>query len=256
MSDASGSAAARRDASLGDRRCAWCNGPIPRSARLDSVYCKTLHRQAAHRFGKLRRRRTATTRPMRFAYADPPYPRLAHRYYRDHPDFAGEVDHARLIARLEDGWPDGWALSTSASALPSVLALCPPGCRVAAWVRGERPAAHLTPLSAWEPVIFRGGRELLTGPADGRRIDALVYAARPRKTDPRRVTGAKPAAFAWWLFDLLGALPGDDLEDLFPGSGGIARAWSIYSDGPPTRPSSTPTTRRASIERDSITVAR
>jgi hypothetical protein len=43
------------------------------------------------------------------------------------------------------------------------------------------------------------------------------------------VHGAKPAAFCWWLFDLLGALPGDDLVDLFPGSGGVARAWGLYN---------------------------
>ena len=44
--------------------------------------------------------------------------------------------------------------------------------------------------------------------------------------------GAKPAAFCWWVFDLLGALPGDELVDLFPGSGGI------------TLPCFTPSTRR------------
>lgn len=183
---------------------------------------------------------------MRFAYADPPYPKLARRYYAGVDRHAAEVDHAHLVARLEHDYPDGWALSTSAAALPAVLALCPPGVDVAAWVRGERATTHLRPLSAWEPVIVRGGRDLLTGPGpDVRRVDALVYGARPRTTDPRRVIGAKPAAFAWWLFDLLGALPGDDLDDLFPGSGGIARAWSLYSTGR----ASTPTTRRPSIER-------
>ena len=30
---------------------------------------------------------------MRFAYADPPYPGLSARYYRNEPTFAGEVDH-------------------------------------------------------------------------------------------------------------------------------------------------------------------
>jgi hypothetical protein len=57
----------------------------------------------------------------------------------------------------------------------------------------------------------------------------LVHVARPRLTDPARVVGAKPAAFAGWLFELLGALPGDQLDDLFPGSGGIARAWALYA---------------------------
>lgn len=267
--------AVRRDASSGDRRCAWCHGPIPPRARSDSVYCCTLHRQAAHRFGKLRRRRAATLEPMRLAYADPPYPGTADRYYAGHHDYAGEVDHRHLVDRLVDQYPDGWALSTSAAALPRVLALCPPDVRVACWVRGERPAAHLTPLSAWEPVIYRGGRALLTGPGQGRRTDTLVYTARARLTDRRRVTGTKPAAFAWWLFDLLGALPGDRLDDLYPGSGGIARAWQLYTTGPPTstnssfassnegpkpevgtRRPSTSTTRSGSIERDAITVAR
>ena len=51
----------------------------------------------------------------------------------------------------------------------------------------------------------------------------------------RRVVGAKPAAFCWWLFDLLGALPGDELVDLFPGSGGIGRAWRLYSSAGESR---------------------
>ena len=59
--------------------------------------------------------------------------------------------------------------------------------------------------------------------------------ARIRTTDPRRVVGAKPAAFCWWLFDLLGALPGDELVDLFPGSGGIGRAWRLYASAGESR---------------------
>lgn len=237
------STAVQRDAS---RVCRWCHDPIAPTARRDSIYCRTLCRQAAHRFGRDRRTRRATLDPLELAYADPPYPRKSRRYYADHPDYAGEVDHAALIARLDAGYPDGWALSTSAASLPTVLALCPPDVRVAAWLRGERPVAHRRPLSAWEPVIYRGGRPLLTGPGPERRTDALAYVARARLSDRRRVTGAKPAAFAFWLFDLLGALPGDRLDDLFPGSGGIARAWTIYATGTrrldpgPTRRASTP----------------
>ncbi|WP_336633428.1 MULTISPECIES: hypothetical protein [unclassified Microbacterium] len=93
---------------------------------------------------------------MRLAYADPPYPGLSKRYYGRHPDYAGEVDHKRLIEQL-DAY-DGWALSTSARALQDVLALCPPGTRVAAWVRGERPTRSAGPLNAWEPVLYFGGR--------------------------------------------------------------------------------------------------
>ena len=84
---------------------------------------------------------------MRFAYADPPYPRQAKRLYGNHPDYAGEVDHRELIDRLVAEYPDGWALSTSAQALQEVLALCPTpkynrenrqqfgSIRVCAWVK-------------------------------------------------------------------------------------------------------------------------
>lgn len=211
------------------RICRWCEGPISPAARADALYCSTRCRQAAHRFHRGAALRVASGSALRLAYADPPYPGLA-GYYRDHPDFEGEVDHHALIERLCDEFPDGWALSTSAAALRDVLASCPTSVRVAAWFRGERPTKHYRPLNGWEPVVFHGGRALLSRPhVDERRVDALVHVARARLTDPRRVVGAKPAAFCWWLFRLLGALPHDELVDLFPGSGGVSRAWRHYS---------------------------
>lgn len=54
------------------------------------------------------------SKPMRFAYADPPYIGQAKRHYS----------------------PDGWALSASAPSLATILPLCPSGYRVAVWARG------------------------------------------------------------------------------------------------------------------------
>ena len=107
------------------RLCAWCENPIPAKARRDAVCCSVRCRQARHRFFRAvgYADSVAPGRTLRLAYADPPYPGKA-RLYRDHPDYAGEVDHAALLADLS-GY-DGWALSTSAQALPVVLALCPP----------------------------------------------------------------------------------------------------------------------------------
>jgi hypothetical protein len=107
-------------------------------------------------------------------------------------------------------------LSTSAEALPVVLALFPPGVRVATWHRGERPARSRWPLQAWEPVTYSGGRQLATGT---RRTDSIVCGAGPLDTLPGQVIGAKPAAVCRWIFTLLGAGSGDSLDDLFPGSG-------------------------------------
>lgn len=223
------------------RRCAWCRGPIPAELRADAVCCSTRCRQARHRFTRgVGVGTSSTSSPLRLAYADPPYPGNSRRLYGEHPDYAGEVDHAALLEQLA-GF-DGWALSTSAEALPAVLALCPAGVRVAAWFRGERPTRSARPQNAWEPVIYAGGRAVVAqdlgtrssqledaSRTPGRRVDALVAVARPRTTDPARVIGAKPAVFARWVFDLLGALPGDELVDLFPGSGAIARAWEVYA---------------------------
>ena len=179
------------------RVCAWCEGPIPARARRDAVCCSVRCRQARHRFLRAvgRAEAVAPGRSLRLAYADPPYPGKA-RLYRDHPDYGGEVDHAALIARLADY--DGWALSTSAEALPAVLALCPPGVRVAAWHRGERPTRSRWPLHAWEPVIYHGGRQ--RSPGRGGPIRSCA-GSRRWTTLPGRVIGAKPAAVCRWIFD-------------------------------------------------------
>lgn len=213
------------------RLCAWCRGPIPAATRRDAVCCSVRCRQARHRFTRTvgaAPQGVAVGRPLRLAYADPPYPGKAW-LYRGHPDYAGEVDHEALIRRLSTY--DAWALSTSAAALPAVLALCPPGVRVAAWHRGERPTPSRQPLNAWEPVIYTGGRPAdPSRPAGGtRRVDSLIHGVSPMTTLPGRVIGAKPAAFCRWLFDLLGAAPGDNFDDLFPGSGAVTRAWDAFT---------------------------
>ena len=223
------------------RLCAWCENPIPARARRDAVCCSVRCRQARHRFRRAvgYADSVAPGRPLRLAYADPPYPGKA-RLYRDHPDFGGEVNHAGLIERLAAY--DGWALSTSAEALPAVLALCPAGVRVAAWHRGERPIRSRWPLYAWEPVIYHGGRQL----ADAqRRADSLVCGVGPLDTLPGRVIGAKPAAVCRWIFILLGAGPGDILDDLFPGSGAVSRAWAVYTGQEPSSPAAVYASRKA-----------
>jgi hypothetical protein len=206
--------------------CPWCRETFT-PARSDAKYCSQRCRQAAWRFGEGAVVRARATHPMRLAYADPPYPGLARRYYADHPDYAGEVDHRELLSRLQAY--DGFALSTNSRSLPSVLAVAEGlqlRVRVAAWFRGARPACSAWPLPAWEPVVYAGGRRV---PSRAGVHDALIRWARPRTTDPSRVVGAKPAAFCYWLFALLGALPGDDFGDLYPGSGGVARAWHVYT---------------------------
>lgn len=156
-------------------------------------------------------------RPLRFAYADPPYPGLARKYYQHEPTYAGEVDHPALIASLEYSY-DGWALSTSARALRQLLPLCPDGVRVCAWVKPKGASPRTFGLhSSWEAVLVKPGRAQRPGVRDW----LMAHAARGGGTLP----GRKPVAFCAWLFHALGARPGDELADLFPGTGIVGRAW-------------------------------
>ena len=134
------------------RLCDWCRGPIPPGKRRDAATCSKACRQAKHRF-RVGPAPRADGPPIRVAYADPPYPGKAHYY----PE-GQEIDHRELVERLVREFPDGWALSTSAEALPHVLRLCPLDVRVAAWVRPPRGGAAWGPRNSWEPVIYRGGR--------------------------------------------------------------------------------------------------
>lgn len=164
----------------------------------------------------------ATDRPMRFAYADPPYPGKSFYY----PE-GREVDHASLLEKLTAEYPDGWALSTSSEALRDVLALCPANVRVCAWFKGVRSTRSRRALVSWEPLIVSGGRPLradvVCDVADG-----LIAQGRFRSF-PGAMIGMKPPAFAEWMFRILGASPVDQLDDLFPGSGAIGVAWARYT---------------------------
>lgn len=209
------------------RPCAWCGAAIE-IPRRDARFCGVRCRQAAWRFGRQVGQATAADRPMRFAYADPPYPGKAGLY----PE-RREVDHAALVARLREGYPDGWALSTSSGALLDVWRLCP-DARLAVWVRPIRPTRSALPLDAFEVLLIAGGRPLPT--EDPQRItNVLDYRGRFR-AHPDAVIGMKPPAFATWMFEQLGARAGDELVDLYPGSGAIGRAWDRFTADPSPAP--------------------
>ena len=168
---------------------------------------------------------------MRMAYADPPYVGQAKKHYGHHEAYAGEVDHAELIERL-NGY-DGWALSLSGRSLRGILALCPEDVRVCAWLK---PWSNMLPgirvQYAWEPVIVRGGRQgphvkgepLLRDAATIANPEGFTFRTLPDGS----VIGRKPRAFCWWMFEVLGLRPGDQLDDLFPGNGAVSDAWQRW----------------------------
>jgi hypothetical protein len=155
---------------------------------------------------------------MRIAYADPPYPGCSH-YYKDHPDYAGEVDHQMLLERLATY--DGWVLHTSSVALPEPAPMLPKGARIMAWVK---PFAafkrNVSVAYAWEPVIVQAARKpVVTGRVVMRDFISCPIALR------KGLCGAKPPAVIRWAFEVVGAEPGDELDDMFPGTGIVGRTW-------------------------------
>jgi len=158
---------------------------------------------------------------MKIAYADPPYPGCAH-LYKDHKDYAGEVDHEQLIRRLQTEY-DGYILHTSSSALRLILPLCPEA-RVMSWVK---PFAafkrNVSVAYAWEPVLVKAARK----PVVSHRIVMRDWVSCSI-TMKKGLTGAKPEAVARWAFEMVGAEPTDTLDDLFPGTGAITDAWKKW----------------------------
>ena len=183
-------------------------------------------------------------RPVRFCYSDPPYLGQGRRYVEHHPDallWDKLETHADHIAMLSREYPDGWAMSCSSPSLRHLLPLCPDDVRIGSWVKpfhvfkkGVRPAY------AWEPVIYRGGRNKnhppppkggkATTPKDFLIeecpiVDEVVVSNITLK---RGLTGAKPERFCFWIFDLLGMRPEDEFHDFFPGTGAVTAAWEKW----------------------------
>ena len=157
---------------------------------------------------------------MRLAYADPPYIGQAKRHYSNDPSGipAEEVDHVKLIEQLNTY--DGWALSCSSPTLGYLLTLTP-DARVAAWVK---PFASWKPTQrvqyTWEPVIFKPTR-----PRGSKSVPSVRDYVSANITLRKGTHGAKPDAFCDWILNLLGYVKAEDtIDDLFPGSGSLARA--------------------------------
>lgn len=162
---------------------------------------------------------------MKLGYADPPYIGCAH-LYKDHPDFNGEVDHKELIDRLENEF-DGWVLH--ASATPTSMAALAPlvaktDARWMVWTKGFAAfKRNVSVAYAWEPVIVKPARK----PVVSKRLVMRDW-IQESITLRRGLTGVKPEAVCHWGFEVMGALPSDDLTDLYPGTGAVSRAWATW----------------------------
>jgi len=165
---------------------------------------------------------------VKLAYADPPYLGFCQKYGHEHNDSGGRAfdslcwddpqTHKLLFDYLAAHY-DGWAYSLTSTTLAQLLPMVP-HARVAAWVkpfasfkRGVRIAY------AWEPVLFVPARRAQQeGVPYGRDFIAESITLR------RGFTGTKPERVCRWVLDLLGYVDGDEVTDLFVGTGPMQRA--------------------------------
>lgn len=181
------------------------------------------------------------------AYADPPYLGCCELYGHEHNEDGGrpfdggcwnDVEtHRLLIEWLGSQYPDGWALSASEPSLRRLLPMCPADVRTSPWCKtfsafkkGVRPAY------AWEPVIWRGGRNPAWGhphpppPRNGKQTTPKDFHETwtPEGlfcpiTLKKGFTGAKPEDFCAFVLDLLNVQVGDVVVDVFTGTSVMGR---------------------------------
>ena len=157
---------------------------------------------------------------MKFAYADPPYYKQGKKLYGKLHDQAEVWDakqaHIDLINKLITEYPDGWALSCNPADLPWIIKH--DGIRICAWTKTFHQIRPTTVQYAWEAVLLYGGRK------DNKRKPMVRDWLSCRIAMKKGLTGAKPLEFNLWILDLLNYQNGDVLDDLFPGTNGMAEA--------------------------------
>lgn len=154
---------------------------------------------------------------MRFAYADPPYLGCgASRYGR--PEWDQMDTHCDLMVRLFNEYPEGWAMSCNPKDLWWLLSEGTDAVRVCFWGKTMHQIHHQVPVQyACEVVLLSGGRDAPNKPM------VRDWISGPRSQE-KGLVGAKPDYFNDWVLALLNYQPGDELDDLFPGTGGMGRA--------------------------------
>lgn len=188
-----------------------------------------------------------------FAIADPPYPletrrridnrpgrnprvtsrSRATRWYSGHADFHPEAaawddpqTHRDLLAHLVENF-DGWAIATSADGLGAYGEL-PVSAKLLVWQITNATPTTARIASSFEFVIVQTPVTRLGRGIYG-QIPDVLRAGAPR----RGFTGSKPAAWTHWVLAAMayGEDAGDELSDLFPGSGAVTEAASQLTIG-------------------------
>lgn len=177
---------------------------------------------------------------MKLAIADPPYLGRAVRWYGpngcgdgygkgqadNHPEaylWDKPETHVQLVHDLEANY-DGWAIAMSVHSLSTYLGAVETdsrnGIRVCVWHKPSAIQSGSRISNNWEPVLVKVPRTR-KGWKSGATRTKDVMSANPLR---QGFVGSKPYEWTQWVLDLLGYQQGDDVTDLFNGSGAVAEA--------------------------------
>jgi len=176
---------------------------------------------------------------MRLAIADPPYLDRAVRWYGEggtgYTAGSGQADnhpeaylwdipktHQDLARRLEQDY-DGYAIAMSVHSLSTYLSVIETnsrnGIRVGVWNKTMSLPSASRIHNSWEPVIFKIPKERRARNNGTATKDVLTSAVLQNN-----FIGAKPLVWTEWVLDVLGYKDGDQVDDLFAGSGAVSNA--------------------------------
>jgi hypothetical protein len=177
---------------------------------------------------------------MKLCIADPPYLGRAVRWYGEggcgygnginqadnHPEaYLWDIPetHKQLVRDLERDF-DGWAIAMSVHSLSTYLEVVETesrnGIRVCVWHKPAAVTSGNRVTNSWEPVLIRMPANRKGWKSGGVRTSD-VMTCNPLRSG---FVGSKPKEWTHWVLDLLGYQEGDEVIDLFEGSGAVAQA--------------------------------
>jgi hypothetical protein len=130
--------------------------------------------------------------------------------------------HKQMVKDLNANY-DGWAIAMSVHSLSTYLEIVETesenGIQVCVWHKPNAIPSGSRILNYWEPVLIKvpASRK---GRNKGPMTKDILTANAPRVG----FSGSKPKEWTHWVLDILGYQEGDEVTDLFHGSGAVAQA--------------------------------
>ena len=134
--------------------------------------------------------------------------------------------HIQLTKDLERKY-DGWAIAMSVHSLSTYLSEITTdsrnGIRVCVWHKPSAVTSGNRITNNWEPVLVKVPANRKGMSSGGRKMSDVCIA----NPDKNNFIGSKPLIWTHWVLDLLGYREGDEVDDLFHGSGAVKNALKV-----------------------------